>query len=87
MTEANFNQQVTVPTGTLVKVVLANQGFGPWTLPQSSNLTVMPRLSASSRCVTPITATFRANGPAEIRAARDNGEMSEDYKVSIQVTQ
>lgn len=85
LTETNFNQEVAVPKGTLVQVVLENESLGPWTIPQSSDSVAMPRLSASSRCVTPVIARFRTHGPATIRALRDNGEMSQEYKVSIKI--
>jgi len=85
LTTANFNQEVTVPKGTIVELALDNQSLGPWTVPQSSNPSAMPRLSASSRCVTPITAAFRATASAEIHAQRTNGEMTQEFKVSIQV--
>lgn len=87
LTEANYNQQVTVPKGTLVEVVLENRSSNPWGTPQSSNPIVMPRLSASSQCVSPIIATFRASGPAEIRTVRPIGDMSQEYRVSIQLSQ
>jgi len=85
LTEANVNQDVSVPRGTIVEVVLENRTYGPWSIPQGSDSAAMPRVASSSRCVSPVIATFRADGSATIRAMRGNGEFSQDYKVSIRV--
>ena len=71
-----------VRSGTRIAVVLSNQS-GPWTIPQSSDPKALPRLTMSSRCVTPITATFEADGPGRIDANRANGEMTQVFEVSI----
>ncbi len=84
--EENVEQHIPVRQGTLIEVELYNGPYGPWTIPRSSDPKLMPRLSASSRCVTPIIATFRADGSSEIQAERGNLEVSQTYRVYIQVT-
>ena len=83
--EENVNQHIPVAPGTVIEVELVNGPYGPWTVPMSSDPTLLPRLSASSRCVTPITAAFRAIGSGHIDATRGNLEITQKYVVFIQV--
>jgi hypothetical protein len=86
LTFDNHGQSITVPRGTIIEVALENFSYGPWSVPRSSDPKTLPRLTASSQCDPILRATFRALGNGAIEASRGNMELTQDFRVTIEVT-
>src|ERR1700730_10370556 len=60
--------------------------YGPWSIPRSSDPQSLPRLTVSSQCDPILRSTFRALGNGTVEASRGNGEITQDFRVTIDVT-
>ncbi len=86
LSDEQNRQTFIVPRGTIVEVDLVTRSYGPWSVPEGSDTKRLPRLSGSAACDGTATATFRADGSAQITAVRGNREVTDRYIVSIVVT-